>query len=230
MASFSVLREQDPAGPLRKLVEIAPKNWHRFPGGVLTADVAPINTNDLKPRYLGAGAASDWTGAVKGGEDPGLPTSANMPFNTANYAIANSSGGANDADYAPRTQYAKAQALGGGGVTDVGRPRGPIPPGTAYNTGGGSLAAPTVTSVAPNTAAAGSGPLLVTITGTNFFPQSRVITGGGIGSPWDAAAKFIDTTHMSVVIDPRGAVAGAISIAVEDHSVLSNTDKVFTFT
>jgi hypothetical protein len=112
----------------------------------------------------------------------------------------------------------------------VTRPRGVYPPNQGYFTGGATVSAPTVTSVSPNTAAAGSNPVFVVITGTNFFPQTKVITGGGVGSPWDAEARWISTTQMSVVIDPRGAVPGAISVAVEDHEVMSNTDKVFTFT
>src|SRR5262245_37319855 len=232
LQSFSVLRAQDPTNANAKLVEITPKNWRRYPTGV----VVPVNANvnEAKPRY---NSMTDWAGGARGGEDPGLPTAApgSLTFNTATVSIANDSGGANEADYTPRTQYAKSTAANltptiSGGVVDQGRPRGPYLPSTAYLTGGSTLAAPTVTSVSPNTAAAGSNPILVTITGTNFFPQSRVITGGGNGSPWDANAKWISATQIQITIDPRSAVAGTASVAVLDHSVLSNTDKVFTFT
>jgi hypothetical protein len=70
---------------------------------------------------------------------------------------------------------------------------------------------------------------VVTITGTGFTPFSRVVTGGA-GSPFDASAQFVSATKMLVTIDPRSATPGTISVAVWDHSVLSNTNVVFTFT
>lgn len=128
--------------------------------------------------------------------------------------------------YGPRTQAQKATALGTVIAEDVTRPRGYIAPAQPY---GAKPAAPVVTTVAPNTAAAGSNPLVVTITGTGFTQYSKVISGG-TGSPWDAAAQYVSPTQMKILIDPRPSIAGAISIAVEDHDVLSNTDKLFTFT
>jgi len=189
------------------------------------------NANAGKPRYL----AADWSGAVSIGEDPGLPTAANQNFTTANVALARQDGAANEPDYGPRNQNAKRAAAnltpGTVGVVDMGVPRGLISPGFRYPVASdGNVAAPTVVSVSPSSAAAGSQPVVVTITGTNFLPRSsRVITGGS-GSPWDKDAKWISVTQMTVVIDPRGAVPGAISVAVEDHSVLSNTNVNFTFT
>jgi len=128
--------------------------------------------------------------------------------------------------YGPRTQAQKAAALGTVLVEDIGRSRGYIAPAQPY---GAKPAAPVVTSISPNTAAAGANPLVVTITGTGFTLYSKVVTGG-TGAPWDAAAKYISPTQMQVLIDPRGAVVGTASVAVEDHDVMSNTDKNFTFT
>jgi hypothetical protein len=66
----------------------------------------------------------------------------------------------------------------------------------------------------------------VTITGTGFTPFSRVFTGGA--SVPDNSAQYVSATTMTVPI--WKASAGTVSVAVEDHSLLSNTDKVFTVT
>jgi hypothetical protein len=202
----------------------------RYPQPITAAMLADANVNDGKPRYS---SNTDWSGATTIGEDPGLPTAANQAFSTANVALARSGGGANEPDYVPRSQNAKLAAgnlsAGTVGVVDVGRNRGSVAPGQRYPVAGdAALAAPVVASISPSTAAAGSQPLTVTITGTGFTPYSRVITGGA-GSPSDALAKYLSATTMSVVVDPRGAVPGTASIAVEDHGVLSNATVNFTF-
>jgi hypothetical protein len=204
-----------------------------YPLPITGAMLAVANANAGKPRYT---SMSDWLGGVAGGEDPGLPGAANEPFNSAAVAVADASGGANQADYAPRNQNAKRQVANLGApsptaVVDVGRSRGGVAPGQRYPLAGdAALAAPVVTSLAPNTAVHGAQPISVIITGTGFTPYSRVISGGGVGSPWDASAQYLSATQLTFVVDPRGAIAGAISVAVEDHGVLSNTDVVFTFT
>jgi hypothetical protein len=200
-----------------------------FPAPIASATLVVANANFDKPRYTAAGAA-DWAGGVVVGEDPGLSHAANQAARTANAALANASGGAARADYAPRTQWAKGQTAGQAATVEVNTPRGMVEPDERYPVAGDAAeAAPVVTSLLPSTAAAGSQPLTVTITGTGFTPYSRVITGG-TGSPFDAEAKYLSATTMTVVIDPRGAVAGTISVAVEDHGVLSNTSVLFTFT
>lgn len=202
----------------------------RYPLPITGAMLATANAaNEQKPRYNQA----DYIGGATG-EDPGLPTAANQAFSTANVAVARDDGGANEPDYTPRNQNARRQQAnmpaGTVGVVDIGRNRGQVAPGQRYPLAGDTpLAAPVVSSISPTTAAAGSQPVVVTITGTGFSPYSRVVSGGS-GSPWDSSAKYLSATTMTVVVDPRGAVAGTAAIAVEDHGVLSNVDKVFTFT
>lgn len=203
----------------------------RYPLPITGAMLADANQNEAKPRY---DSNTDWSGAVSLGEDPGLPTAANQGFTTANVALARADGGAAEPNYGPRNQNAKRTAgnlsAGTVGVVDVGRNRGAVAPGQRYPVAGdAALAAPVVASISPSTAAAGSQPLMVTITGTGFTPYSRVISGGS-GAPWDNTAKYLSATTMTVVVDPRGALAGTASIAVEDHGVLSNTTINFTFT
>ena len=190
---------------------------------VTTAMTALANPNVGKPRY---NTLADWAGGVALGEDPGLPVAANQAFRSASVAIANRSGGADEADYTPRNQNAKRTAgnlsAGTVGVVDVGRNRGAVAPGQRYPVAGdAAVAAPVVASIAPNTAVHGANPLLVTITGTGFTPYSRVISGG-TGAPWDASAQYVSATTMTILLDPRNSVAGTASIAVEDHSVLSS--------
>src|SRR4029077_12647929 len=83
-------------------------------------------------------------------------------------------------DYAPRTQVAKAALVGMPIAADVGRARGSIEPGQRYPVAGDTpLAAPTITSLSPNTAVTGANKptVAVTITGTGFTPWSTVTSG-----------------------------------------------------
>jgi IPT/TIG domain-containing protein len=197
----------------------------RYPLPITAAMVTPANANAGKPRYDAASVASDWIGGVKGDD---------KDTSTANVAVARSGGGANEPNYSPRTQAQKAGLanLTPGTVisTDVARPRGWIAPNQPYQGNGAAPAAPVVSSISPNTAAAGSQPLVVTITGTGFTAWSTVWSGGSSGSPWDSSARYVSPTTMTVVVDPRAAVAGTASIAVEDHDLMSNTNINFTFT
>lgn len=196
---------------------------------VNSADVVVANQNVGKPRYTAAGAA-DWTGGALGDD---------VDQATANVAVGTASGAANYPDYVPRTQAAKAALPGASPpnaiagepdfvmVTDVARARGVIAPNQPYpKAGDPAPAAPVVTSIAPTTGAQASLPLLVTITGTGFTPWSRVFTGGA-ALP-DNSAKYVDATHMTVPI--WKASPGTVSVAVEDHDVLSNTNVLFTVT
>jgi hypothetical protein len=236
MALFDLNRSNDTPITTLKVSEIAPKNWHRFPNAVTGAMLADANPNDTKPRY---NSMTDWAGGVSFGEDPGLPVVGIVAQSkTATVALARSGGGANEPDYVPRTQYAKRTQLSAdgaaqrldAGVVDVGRNRGSVAPGQRYPVAGdAALAAPVVSSIAPNTAVHGAQPLICVVTGTGFTPGSLVITGGS-GSPWDLSSEYISPTQMRFLIDPRASVAGTISVAVVDHSVLSNTNVVFTIT
>jgi len=227
MALADLNRSNDTPISTLKLAEITPKDWPTLPAAITGAMLTDANPNEKRPRY---DSMTDWAGGQLAGEDPGLPTTANMPISTATVSLGTASGGAPAADYLPRDQQDKLLA-GQVGVVDVGRSRGSVAPGQRYpQAGDAALAAPVVSSLAPNTIAHGTNPLTVVITGTGFSPYSRVITGGGIGSPWDKAALYISPTQMSIVIDPRSASAGTASVAVEDHGVLSNTNVNFTFT
>jgi hypothetical protein len=182
-----------------------------------------------RPRY---GTAGDWAVGVIG-FDPGRPDKpTNTSFAKATVALASASGGAAAADYTPRDQNAKllpaaapipAQLPG----SDVLRPAGTIGPLAPYpKTGDTPAAAPVVSSLAPTTAAQSTLPMTVTITGTGFTQRSQVYTGGSMVP--DTTAVFVNATTMRVPI--WAAAPGTVSVAVMDHSVLSNTNVVFTVT
>src|SRR5262245_54370511 len=126
-----------------------------YPLPITAAMVTPANPNHAKPRY---NSMTDWAGGVSAGEDAGLPVAANEPFNSASVALANSSGGVNEADYGPRNLNAKRTAAnltaGTVGVADMTRPRGYYLPSQPWLANNPTLAAPTVVSLTPNTAVA----------------------------------------------------------------------------
>lgn len=133
-------------------------------------------------------------------------------------------------DFTPKTQPDKAAVLGVSPAVDVGQPVGPVAPGQRYPVAADTPpVAPVVSSIAPNTAVAGSdAPVVVTITGTGFTEWSRVYTGNyGVAAP---TAKYVSPTKMTVVMYPKNAAVGPTAIVVEDHGTLSNNDKVFNFT
>jgi hypothetical protein len=185
---------------------------------------ASNNQNAGKPGY-GSANAADWSN--------GRPSN-DVTTSKASVALARSDGGPNEPDYMPRTQSDRPGMAnltpGTIRAPDVTRWPGTVGPHQAYPTAADTpAAAPVVSTLTPNTAVHGAEPITVIINGTGFSLWSSVITGGS-GSPWDNTAKFESPTQMTVVIDPRGAVPGGISVAVVDHSVMSNTNVLFTFT
>jgi len=214
MAQFDLNRAGDTPIATLKLNEITPVNWHKYPPRV--ADMTSSNQNAAKPVHTGA--AGDFIGGVKGDD---------IDVSTAAVALARCDGGATETDYGPRTQAAKAVILGTTLAVDVGQPRGSISPGQRYPVAGdAAVAAPVVSSISPTTGAAATLPLTVTITGTGFTQWSTVYTGG-MTTP-EASAKYVSPTQMKVAI--WAAAPGTVSVAVEDHNVLSNVDVLFTVT
>jgi hypothetical protein len=192
-----------------------------YPQAFGPTDLVMANQNAKKPVHYAAG---DWSPGVTGDDDH---------VSKASVALARSGGGANEPDYTPR-QYTDIVAKpnwtsGTIRAPDVGRPEGQVGPTDRYpNASDTALAAPTITSLSPNTAVHGAQPLVVTITGTGFTQWSSVVSGG-TGSPWDSTVKYLSPTQMTIVVDPRPAVAGTASIVVWDHGVASAASN-FTFT
>ena len=211
MALHDLNRSNDTPIATLRLSDIAPKNWRRFPPR--TATMAPANAEHAKPRYS---TMADWAGGTFGDD---------VDKATAAASIANSSGGANEADYAPRTQAARATQLGTTISVDVARARGWIEPRQPY---GPVPAAPVVASLSPDTAVAGSDRLIVNVIGTGFTNWSKVFVGG-MTTP-EYILTYVSPTRLQIVMNPTISVPGTVSVAVEDHDVLSNTDVVFTFT
>ena len=117
--------------------------------------------------------------------------------------------------------------LGATFAVDIARPRGAIDPNEPYPVAGAPAEpAPTITSLAPNTAVAGSpGPLAVVITGTNFTQWSKVVAGGAEV----LSAKYVSPTKMTMLMQPQISTSGVITVYVWDHGVASATSN-FTYT
>jgi IPT/TIG domain len=210
----SLFRAQDTATPVTYLMPIDPKNWKVHLNKQVP--IVDANPNDAKPRYLQA----DYIGGVK---------SLDPAQNTANVAVADADGSSNEPDYAPRTQNAKATMLGTVRVQDVGRNPGWIAPNQPYAAPPLPAADPTITTLAPATAAAGAATpqFVMKITGTNFTPYS-VVSIGGSPAP-SSIYTYISPTEMRAQMSPAASVAGTITVAVTDHGVTSVT-KPFTWT
>jgi hypothetical protein len=130
-------------------------------------------------------------------------------------------------DYTPRTQVAKAAIVGMPIAADVGRARGSIEPGQRYPAAGDTpLAAPTITSLSPNTAVTGPNKptVAVTITGTGFTPWSSVTSGN-----FPIPCRYLTATTLEIIQKPSASVPGVVSVVVTDHGVASAGSN-FTFT
>jgi hypothetical protein len=197
LQAFSVKRIQEAADANANIVEITPKSWRRFPtSGPPVGGSLPIYVPTVT--YVGGVQGDDVAVATANSTTP----------------------------YAPTTQAAKATALGTTIVVDTGRRRGPLGPSDPYPvTGYTPLAAPVITSLAPNTAVAGTDPnLIVTITGTGFSAWSAV-TSGGFTIPF----RYISPTKLEIVQKPKASIAGIVQVVVSDHGVASAPSN-FTFT
>ena len=203
--TFSVRRAQDPVLAVAVTSEITPKNWHRFPPVGIPAGGFP-------PAYV---RTNTWVGGAYGDD---------VDQSTANALVDDLGRG----DYAPRTQAAKATALGTTIAKDVTSPRGWVDPGEPYGPAPVSPADdPTISSLAPATAvaAAGAQPVWVTITGTKFTQYSTVETGN-VYTPYH---HYISPTKMAVLMDPGRSQPGIVVVKVIDHGVKS-AGANFTFT
>ena len=195
-----------------KLMEITPKNWHRFPSPI----GAPAVTRLYQPVYT-------WNGGVYGDDQILAKT---------NVLVDDQGRG----DYTPRNQDDKAKLPGASPpnliasepdftiVTDITAPRGYIGPRDPYSKA--VPAAPTISSLAPNTIAAGTpSPLSVTVTGTGFT-QWTVLIVGNIQTPY---VQYFSPTKLVLLMDPARSTPGIVTVVAWDHSVSSAASN-FTYT
>jgi hypothetical protein len=90
-----------------------------------------------------------------------------------------------------------------------------------YNTGAGPSPAPVISSIAPTTAAAAAGSLVLDVIGLNFA-TTAVIVFNAVVMP----TSFVSDTLLRATVS---GTAGAKNVLVRDGAVDSNV-KVFTFT
>ena len=89
--------------------------------------------------------------------------------------------------------------------------------------GGGSIPDPSITSLTPNTAVAGSGAKLITVTGTNFTAGS-VIEIDQVA----VATTYVDNTRLTTSYNP--VVAGAKVFTVRNGGAGGEESNPSTFT
>lgn len=215
MALADLNRSNDTPIATLMLSTIVPRDFPTNPAVI--GSLADANPNAVKPRYSGAGAASDWQGGAVG-DDVDVATANTPNVDLNNKAVAN---------YAPRNQAGKAALMVPPGTlaVDVARARGWIAPWEPYAGHSSPPAAPVITSLAPNTAVAGVGPaLVVDITGTGFTPWSTVLSGN-----YPIPSVYISPTLLRIAQFPKNSVAGTVQVVVIDHDVNSApSDFVFT--
>ncbi len=213
----SLMRAQDTVATTY-LMPIDPKNWKVHANKVNFG--ADANPNDAKPRYNQA----DYIGGVR---------SSDQAQATANVTVARSDGGANEPDYAPRTQPAKATALGTTIVQDVGRGLeggGSVAPGQPYpDKNSTPLADPVLSTLSPATAVAGAATpqFAMKLTGTGFTPYTAVSVGGAPAPK--SIYTYISPTEIRIQMSPAASVAGTITVTATDHGV-TTAAKTFTWT
>jgi len=183
---------------LKSLMSIDPqKNWRRYP--------VPPPAGSYTPAFV---RTITWYGGAVGDD---------QAVSTANSTI----------DYAPRTQAAKATALGTAIVAPVTRPRGYIAPNQPYGPAPAiPTADPVITSLTPNTAVSGAGKatVAVTITGTGFTQWSTVTSGN-----YPIPCRLLSPTTLEIVQKPADSVPGVVQVVVTDHGRASAPSN-FTFT
>ena len=148
-------------------------------------------------------------------------------------------------DYGPRHQVEKAawpgapnsvvpsESITGGQAitaitdytfaTDITAPRGYIGPRDPYSKA--VPAAPTITSLSPNTIAAGGPDIVVTINGTGFTQWTQILNGG----VQNVTAYYISATKMAMAFEVSSSVPGTVAVVAVDHGVASAASN-FTFT
>lgn len=126
--------------------------------------------------------------------------------------------------YQPRNQGEKADMLGLPPANDVTTPRGWIDPAEPYN----AAPVPTVTSLAPATRVhAPTADIVVTVTGTNFLPDSVVYFG-----PSMMRTTYNSPTQLSAVLKGTlfTGVDPAVPVTVQNADKVSNANITFAIT
>jgi len=198
-----------------KLMEIPVVDWHRFPTAIPAANVARAYSY---PVTFTGGAYGDATLSTANATDAYSPK--NLTDHKAFPGAPNS--------VVPSESVTGGQALTSiadyTSSTPITAPEGYIGPHDPYSKA--VPAAPTITSLAPNTAVAGSqSPLSVVVTGTGFTQWTTLETGN-VFTPY---ASYVSATKMSLLMDPARSSAGIVVVKAVDHGVKSAGTN-FTYT
>jgi hypothetical protein len=108
-------------------------------------------------------------------------------------------------------------------ATDITAPRGYIGPRDPYSKA--VPAAPTITSLSPNTAVAGSADIVVVVNGTGFTQWTQILNGG----VQNVTAYYVSPTKMAMMFEVSSSAAGTTNVVAVDHGV-ATAPSTFTFT
>jgi IPT/TIG domain len=179
----------------------------RLPLPITNAMLLPANANFDKPRYTGAGVATDWHGGDVGHD---------VDIAEATQAVANSHSANVETDYDPQHQEGKGKKMNPirTPLSDLGKDygiyntsqyrSGTIDPRTPYPD---ANSPPAVTGVSPSTGLAAGG-TSVTISGTGFTGATGVTFGGTA-----ATAVVVVSPNIITATSPAKA-AGTYDVRV----------------
>jgi len=85
--------------------------------------------------------------------------------------------------------------------------------------------APAITSLAPQNVASGAGNSALTVTGTNFIPQSVVYVNGVAQT-----TVYVSKTSLTVAAAPKKATAGTLPVTVVTAGAITTAATNWTFT
>ena len=215
MAYGQTAHSLDPVKPGASLVSV--DNTRK------TFPIVPISKADTDPVYI---PNITFSGGLYG-DDVALATANSTVPIVPNTQVAKAAFPGVPNSVVPSESVASGQALTQINdftfAKDITAPRGYIGPQDPYSKP--APAAPTLTAIAPNTAAGGSPDLVVVLTGSGFTQWTQVLNGG----VQNMTARYVSPTKMTMMMEVSSSVAGLVNVVAVDHGV-ATPPVVFTFT
>src|SRR5436190_10708234 len=98
------------------------------------------------------------------------------------------------------------------------------PPNQQHASSLSPVGAQTITTLAPQGSASGGGTTALTVTGTNFTPQSKVYVNGVLQT-----TVYVSATSLTVAAAPKKATAGSIPVTVVTAGTTTTAATNWTF-
>jgi len=205
---------------------------------------APYGVNQAPPPYFDDGTAgvvttfaantaalAGGTGATSGGTEGTYP-------GTGNYGSGNATGTVSGVGPVPASTSVAHEGAGTEVVVTAPGSRSFAPtlsfsclgsftssPNGQHASSLSPLAAQTITLLAPQNSASGTGTVALTVSGTNFTKQSVVYVSGV-----PQTTVFVSSTSLTVAAAPKKATAGSIPVTVVTAGAVTTAATNWTFT